>query len=71
MYKRESKKIKISEYWGIECVTIIQDNIKSYEVHVYMANVPWEEKVESHKGILTSEEANFKYKEMVVKYKER
>ena len=68
--KREVKTYDLKNGVGIDCITIENEFLgtKRYEVNVVMLDVPWREKMDSHK-VSTPEEANAKFKEMVEKYK--
>lgn len=68
-YSRIVKNVKLNNSWSIDCVTIEKNGNTTYEVNVILESVDWGEEIESHKNLLTKEEANTVYKNMVIKYK--
>lgn len=61
------KEYKLNDTFGIVC----SGSENRMNVEVVMISVPWEEVVESVRGISDKDTANATFKAMVAKYKER
>lgn len=60
------KSYKINNTWGINCIT---NTDGSMSIDVIMVSVPWQEVVESTGKVFDKDLANYKFKELVQKYK--
>lgn len=67
------KDYKLNDCFSVACITHEPTLFrgKTYDVIVYLNNVPWEEVVQKYEGIDKPDKANRIFKDMINRYKNK